>query len=123
MLNITVRRKQRVCLDLLNTTRAVIGLADVGAGGPLKRPWRLLPASHLSKFDFEPAGDGAATPLCVSNRIGRAEFFVARDERGSSFHRPLSAFAQRFGLSSHLTARTIEVECTTLDHYFDGRFE
>jgi FkbM family methyltransferase len=123
MLEITGRRKQRLCRELLVQTGAVVGLADVGSGGSLKRPWRLLPATHLRKFDFEPTHGNGALPVCVSNRTGRAQFFVARDERGSSFHKPLEAFAERFGRWSHLPARTIEVECTTLDSYFEGRYD
>lgn len=123
MLEVTARRKQRLCSELLAQTDAVVGLADVGSGGPLKRPWKLLPARHLRKFDFEPTRGNGALPLCVSNRSGRAQFFVARDERGSSFHKPLPAFAERFGQWSHLPARTIEVECTTLDSHFAGRYD
>jgi FkbM family methyltransferase len=123
MLEITARRKQGLCRDLVTQTDAVVGLADVGSGGPLKLPWRLLPTTHLRKFDFEPTRDSGALPLCVSNHSGRAQFFVARDERGSSFHKPLTAFAERFGHWSQLPERTIEVECTTLDSHFAGRYD
>jgi FkbM family methyltransferase len=123
MFEITDRRKRRLCRELLLRTGGVVGLADVGSGGPLKRPWRLLPATHLEKFDFEPTHGNGALPVCVSNRAGRAQLFVARDERGSSLHKPLATFAQRFGQWSHLTARTIQVECTTLDSLFRGRYD
>jgi len=124
MLKITTRRKQRFCRGLLVGTDAVIGLADVGSGGELKRPWSLLPANHVRKFDFEPTGAGGGRlPVCISNRSGRAQFLVARDERASSFHRALPEFAERFGMQSMLSDRTIEVDCTTLDRHFDGRFD
>jgi FkbM family methyltransferase len=123
MLNITARRKEQLCRRLLTEAGAVIGFADVGSGGPLKRPWSLLPASQLRKFDFEPTRENDGSPLCVSNRVGKSQFFVARDERGSSLHRPLHAFAERFGRQSHFPARIIEVECTTLDRHFDGRYD
>ena len=31
--------------------------------------------------------------------------------------------AERFGMQSLLSDRTIEVDCTTLDRHFDGRFD
>jgi FkbM family methyltransferase len=124
MLNNTARRKQQVCLELLSGSGAVIGFADVGSGGALKAPWSLLPASHVRTFAFEPTDPArSAVPLCVSNETGPAEFFVAHDERSSSFHRPAAGFVARFGMHSMLTARTIEVERTTLDAYFEGRYE
>lgn len=123
MLSITERRRERFCRSVLTGTSALIGLADIGSGGPLKKPWRVLPPTQLRKFDFEPTQGDGALPLCVSNRTGRAQFFVARDERASSFHRPVSAFAERFGRQSHLPVRTIEVERTTLDSHFEGRYD
>lgn len=124
MSNITARRKQRFCHDLLVGSDAVVGLADVGSGGELKRPWSLLPADYVRKFDFEPTdADGAGLPLCISSRIGRAQLLLARDERASSFHRALPEFAERFGMQSLLSDRSIEVDCTTLDRYFDGRLD
>lgn len=123
MMNATDRRKQRLCSTLLEQMATLIGFADVGSGGPLKRPWCLLPPAHLRKFDFEPTAAAQGLPLCVSNRVGRAQFFVARDERGSSLHQPLRTFAERFGRQSHFPTRTIEVECTTLDRQFADRLE
>ena len=124
MVKITTRRKQRFCKGLLAQTDAIIGLADVGSGGEMKRPWNLLPANNVRKFDFEPTGtDGVGLPQCVSNRIGRAQLLVARDERASSFHRAFPEFAERFGMQSLLSDRGIDVDCTTLDRHFDGRFD
>lgn len=124
MLNITARRKQRFCHELLSEVGAVIGFADVGAGGVLKRPWNVLPATHFRKFDFEPTvAPEQKSPLCISNRNGGAQFFVAHDERASSFHRPSPAVVERFGLQSLYPARTIQVECVTLDRYFEDRYD
>ncbi|MEJ0084665.1 MAG: FkbM family methyltransferase [Pseudomonadota bacterium] len=122
MFDITNRRKARLMARLFERVGATIGFADVGSGGPLKLPWSLLPAAQLRKFDFEPVGEQGGALLCISNRIGHALFYVARDERGSSFHVPLGDFVQRFAMHSLLTARTIEVQCTTLDEFFAGRF-
>jgi hypothetical protein len=123
MFDITSGRKARLMASLFARTGANIGFADVGSGGNLKRPWSLLPAGQLRKFDFEPfdAATGGP-PLCISNRSGRAPFHVARDERGSSFHLAVDAFVERFDMPSLSLARTIEVECTTLDEFFSGRF-
>jgi FkbM family methyltransferase len=119
---ITARRKRRFCHDVLAEADAEIGFADVGSGGPLKLPWSVLPPQRLRAFPFEPTGGhDRRLPLCVSNRSGRASFHVARDERASSFHRALGEFAERFGMSSLHSQRTIEVECVTLDDYFEGK--
>jgi FkbM family methyltransferase len=123
MLSVATRRR-RLCADLLAAADAVIGLADVGSGGVLKRPWNLLPAARLRKFDFEPTATGAAaTPLCVSNRAGEASFYIAHDERASSFHRALPQFAARYGMQSLFHTRAIAVRCITLDQYFADRYE
>jgi hypothetical protein len=98
-----------------------IGFADVGAGGALKAPWRLLPPECVNKFDFEPTDSGA--PLCISDRSGHAEFHVAIDSCASSLHRPLSEFVDRFGFSGMHTKQTITVDCTSLDRYFAGRYK
>jgi FkbM family methyltransferase len=124
MLSITTARKRRLCEQLLRATGAEIGFADVGSGGPLKRPWSQLPPAHVHKFDFEPtASADGALPLCVSNHDGQADFFVARDERASSFHRALPQFAERYGMPSLFATRTITVRCITLDQYFANRFD
>ncbi|HEU4780712.1 MAG TPA: hypothetical protein VFS58_12595, partial [Steroidobacteraceae bacterium] len=95
MLEVTTRRKQRFLERLLTAADARLGFADVGSGGPLKRPWNLMPTQRFRKFEFEPtASSGSGLPLCVSNHVGRAPFHVARDERASSFHAPLAAFAE-----------------------------
>jgi FkbM family methyltransferase len=123
MLSITRTRKQRFCRDLLAAANAAIGFADVGSGGALKEPWSLLPADRLYKFDFEPTGGGdEALPLCVSNQDGEANFYIAGDERASSFHRALPAFVERYGMASLYSNRTIKVRCVTLDQYFANRY-
>ena len=119
-----VARKRRLCEAVLAATDAVVGFADVGAGGPLKRPWSLLPANRVRTFDFEPtAGPGGTLPQCVSNREGEASLYIARDERASSLHRPVAQFAERFGMPSLFQTHTITVSCVTLDRYFTNRFE
>lgn len=124
MFSITRRRRQHLCHRLLADVGATVGFVDVGSGGPLKRPWNMLPGSLLRKLDFEPTqrGDGQL-PLCVSNRHGTAQFHIARDERASSCHRPMPAVVTRFGLQHICPTRTIDVECTTLDGYLEGRFD
>jgi FkbM family methyltransferase len=123
MPRITEGRKREFCRELLAEAGAVVGLVDVGSGGALKRPWRLLPGDKMRKFDFEPTQESQdQLPVCVSNRTGRSQFHVAHDERGSSFHLASRAFAERFGMQSLYPKRTIEVECTTLDHHFEGRY-
>lgn len=122
MLSVATRRR-RFCADLLAAADAKIGLADVGSGGTLKPPWNVLPAARLLKFDFEPTGsDGAGPPLCVSNRAGEASFYIARDERASSFHRALPQFTARYGMQSLFQTRSITVRCITLDQYFADRY-
>lgn len=121
MLSVTAR-KRRLCAQLLAHGDAVVALADVGSGGPLKRPWSLLPSTRVRKFDFEPTDAGAdAQPLCVSNRDGEATFYVAGDQRASSFHRALPEFAARYGMPSLFHTHTITVRCVTLDQHFAGR--
>jgi FkbM family methyltransferase len=119
---ITVRRKRRFCRDVLEENDAEIGFADVGSGGPLKAPWSVLPPERVRAFPFEPTGKhDRGLPLCVSNRNGRAQFHVAGDERASSFHVAIGEFAERFDMPALRAQRTIEVECVTLDGYFDGK--
>lgn len=123
---ITNQRIATFCRNLLaqNGVEGKIGFVDIGSGGELKEPWALLPTEHLTTFDFEPTNtNGEILPLCVSNRTGIAEFFVAHDERASSFHKPLADFVDRYALNSMLTKKAIAVECTTLDEYFSGRYE
>lgn len=126
MLHITDKRIKEFCRSILgqDSGGSKIGFVDVGSGGELKEPWALLPAEHLSTFDFEPTNtNGEILPLCVSNRTGKAVFFVAHDERASSFHKPLAGFVDRYALDSMLTKKEITVECTTLDEYFYDRYE
>jgi len=101
-----------------------IGFVDVGSGGDLKEPWSLLPDGRVKTFDFEPTSHGGGQlPLCVSNQSGKALFYVANDERASSFHKPLTEFVDRYGFDGMRTSKNIEVERTTLDQYFFGRYE
>lgn len=125
MLNITNRRIKNFCSFLLEQDKEAdkVGFVDVGSGGELKEPWSLLPAEAITTFDFEPTADGGTMPLCVSNKTGTAQFFVAFDERASSFHRPLADFVGRYAFDNMLTKKTIPVECTTLDKHFSGRYE
>jgi hypothetical protein len=125
MLNITNQRITHFCSSLLEQDKAEekIGFVDVGSGGPLKEPWSLLPAETINKFDFEPtAGDGTL-PLCVSNKSGKASFYVAFNERDSSLHQPCTDFIARYAFDDMLTKKTIPVECTSLDEHFSGRYE
>jgi hypothetical protein len=123
MTSITNGRRTRFLEILFARVRTEIGFADVGSGGTLKTPWSLLPVAQLKKFDFEPTGASAAgMPLCISNAQGRAPFHVAHDERASSFHLPDEAFVARYAMPGLLPARTIEVERTTLDAFFERRF-
>ncbi len=123
-MTITSSRKTRYVREVLSTCRSPIGFADVGSGGALKPPWTVLPQDRLRTFGFEPTRAGAGTvPLCASNRPGRATFYVAQDERASSFHRPSPGFVERFGLPSLNPKRVIEAECTTLDRHFEARLD
>lgn len=118
-LSMTDSRKKRFARNILARIARPIGFADVGAGGALKAPWCNLPPEHVRKFDFEPtSASGSGLPLCVSDRCGVADFFVAHDERASSFHEANPDFVQRFGQESILPKKTIQVESTTLDDYF-----
>lgn len=126
MLHITDRRIENFCRFLLEqyNNGGNIGFVDVGSGGDLKEPWSLLPAERLTTFDFEPTGaNGTTLPLCISDKTGTAKFFVAHDERASSFHKPLTDFVDRYGFDNMLTKKEIAVECTSLDEYFFGRYE
>jgi FkbM family methyltransferase len=116
---ITDKRKKIFAKSILAQAERPIGFADVGSGGSLKAPWCHLPAEHVRKFDFEPTAEtGSGLPLCVSDQCGVANFYVAHDERASSFHEANPDFVQRFGQESILPKKTIQVECTSLDEYF-----
>lgn len=126
MLHITDRRIENFCRFLLsqNNGGENIGFVDVGSGGDLKEPWSLLPPEHVTTFDFEPTvANGTTLPLCISDKTGTAQFFVAHDERASSFHKPLADFVGRYGLDNMLTKKEITVQCTSLDEHFSGRYE
>jgi len=122
---ITKNRITRFCRDILDTLGGGnIGFADIGSGGDLKAPWALLPTERLTTFDFEPTRfDGENLPLCISNQTRTAPFYVTNDERGSSLHKPLAAFIDRFRFDSMLIKETITVGCLSLDDYFAGRYE
>ena len=101
-----------------------IGFADVGSGGPLKAPWSLLPRERVKPFDFEPTNaDGQGLFRCISDKAGPAPFYVARDERASSLHKPLPEFIRRYRFDSMLPAKTLTVDCVSLDEFFKGRYE
>lgn len=120
----TAQRKQQFCKELLAGIASPIGFVDVGSGGELKYPWDTLPVEHLRKFNFEPTdAGGSGLPLCISNHNGQAQFHVAHDERASSLHEPSGEFAERFGHQSIYTKKTLDVQCTTLDRYFEGKHE
>ena len=118
-------RITRFCRDILETLGGGnIGFADIGSGGDLKAPWALLPTERLTTFDFEPTGaDEDKLPLCISNKTGTAQFYVANDERASSLHKPLVNFIDRFRFDSMRTKKTITVACLSLDDHFAGRYE
>jgi len=124
MSSITEKNIARFCRQLLDQFRAGnIGFVDVGSGGELKAPWKLLPRERLTTFDFEPTHSGNGEyPLCISDKGGNAPFHVARDPRASSLRQPLLDFIERFGLDSMLTKETITVACVSLDDYFSDRY-
>ena len=124
MSSLTKTRITQFCREILQRFGpADIGFADVGAGGDLKTPWSLLPAESLRTYGFEPTTpDPNGGPLCISNRNGRATFYVAKDERASSLHRALESFVARFGYDGMLVEKAIAVECKTLDDHFAGRY-
>lgn len=115
-------RKEKFLNEFLKDLSNPIGFVDIGSGGPLKSPWNFLPDRHVLNYRFEPT-DETDMLLCVSNTTGRAPFYVAHDERGSSLHRPLQDFSRRFGNPSVLTKKEIEVQLTTVDSYFENKFE
>lgn len=120
----TAQRKLQFCKELLAGISSPIGFVDVGSGGPLKYPWDTLPLEYIRKFNFEPTdAGGSGLPLCISNHNEQAQFHVAHDERASSLHEPSSAFAERFGQQSIYTKKTLDVQCTTLDRYFEGKHD
>lgn len=103
----------------------IINLIDVGSGGDLKEPWKYLPDKALKLFDFEPLEDGIGQhklPLCISNTIGESPFYVANNDRDSSFHKALSEFVSRYNYESMLTKHIINVNHTTLDFHFKGKY-
>jgi hypothetical protein len=74
---ITTARKRRFAEKILSTCDSPVAFVDVGAGGPLKLPWTLLPQQRVHKFDFDPEDRKAgAKPLCVSDHTGSEPLFV-----------------------------------------------
>ncbi len=120
MIEITSVRQKRFLKNFLEAGSA-IGLADVGSGGKLKFPWENLPIKWLHKIDFEPCTSDL--PVCVSDKVGRADFFVAHDERASSLHEANLAFVERFAQESMLPKNILSVQCTTLDSTLEGRYD
>lgn len=118
-MSIVAKKKKEFSKTILSGYEARIGFVDVGSGGPLKAPWCFVDNACMETYAIEPTGTGSGKlPLCISNRIGKSKFYVAHDERGSSLHEPLPAFAKRFGQDSILTKKMIEVELSTLDQLF-----
>ena len=123
-MSVTQKRKKEFAAKFLQSVFSSLGFADVGSGGKLKNPWNLLPESKMRKFDFEPMeGSAEQLPLCISNATGKRDFYVAKDERSSSLHEPSSEFAERFNQPTLRTLKTIPVQVTTLDEYFQGRYD
>lgn len=124
-MSITENRITRFCREVFDRLGGGnIGFVDVGSGGDLKTPWKLLPPERLRTINFDPTHFESGKPLlCVSNQTRTAPFFVAHDESASSLHRPLSDFVDRYGFKSMLTRETISVTCTSLDEQLAGRYE
>lgn len=121
---VTETRIRRFCRSVLNQVESDIDFVDVGSGGELKKPWKYLPSDRLKICDFEPTrSHEGKLPLCISNKTGTAPFFVARDGRASSLHKPESDFVHRFGFDSMLIAKEVNVACTSLDKHLAGRYE
>ncbi len=120
---ITRKLKGGFCRKLLSLTSSPIGFADVGSGGELKSPWDLIPRDRMNKFNFEATEkSGNGLPHCISNRRGKAKFFIAKDERSSSLHEPSLDFINRYGLENTAVERAIDVELVTLDEIFQGKY-
>jgi hypothetical protein len=121
---ITTARKRRFAEKILSTCDSPVAFVDVGAGGPLKLPWTLLPQQRVHKFDFDPEDRKAgAKPLCVSDHTGSEPLFVARNVRSSSLHPASESFVRRFENDGTVATREIEVDCVTLDSFFSGRWD
>jgi FkbM family methyltransferase len=118
---ITTSRKRRLAEMMLSVSGSRVGFVDVGAGGPLKMPWTLLPADRVNKLDFEPQDGAATTPLCVSDHAGRGRLFVARDARSSSLHPTSDSFVRRFDNDGTVSTHAIEVDCVTLDTFLSDQ--
>lgn len=123
--SITENKIRRFCLEVLDRlSGGNIGFVDVGSGGDLKTPWKLLPSERLRTINFEPTHFNSGKPsLCISNRSRTAPFFVAQDKSASSLHQPLSDFVDRYGFEGMLTRETISVQCTSLDEQLAGCYE
>lgn len=121
---VTRARKRRFAEMMLSASRSPVGFVDVGAGGPLKMPWTLLPPDRVNKFDFEPEDRNVATgPLCVSDYNGRTRLFVAKDPRSSSLHAASETFVRRFDNDAAVSIGELDVDCVTLDTFFAGRLD
>lgn len=121
---ITVARKRRFADQMLAASTTPVGFVDVGAGGPLKMPWTLLPPGRVKKYNIEPEeAQAGVVPLCASDREGRAVLFVARDPRSSSLHPAAESFIERFANDGTTAVREFEVECVTLDAFLAGQWD
>ena len=104
----------------------IINLVDVGSGGDLKDPWKYLPDGAFKLFGFEPLDEDhnkEKLPLCISNSIGISPFYVANNERDSSFHKVLSEFVLRYNMEGMLAKKIIDVNHTTLDEQFKEKYD
>jgi hypothetical protein len=121
VLPITTARKRRFAETILELCGSPVGFIDVGAGGPLKSPWTLLPTNRVTKIDFEPEDRSSGiAPLCASDHTGTARLFVARDKRASSLHQAAESFAARFDTDATIAIGELDVECVTLDVSLSG---
>lgn len=125
-MTITNNRKSSLSKRILKNLSTPIGFADVGAGGPLKDPWNLLPIEHVNKCDFdaEVIRGGEQLPVCVSNVSGERPFYIGIDPRASSLHQVIPDFAKRFSNQPTLLSdETIQVRCITLDQHFADQID
>lgn len=120
-MKLTQYRKRSFC-KLFEKCLDKITIVDVGSGGPLKKPWNLIPTELISIIGFEPT-ETNHEPLCISNHDDYADFFIAHDERSSSLHEVSSYFLERFGYPEMSLKKIIQTKCTTLDKYFKDSFD
>lgn len=117
----TSERKKNFCVDLLKRVSSKIIFLDIGSEGILKYPWHLIPTRFMEKIDFDPLKREGQALLCLSDRSGERNLFVARAERASSLHPPSETFIRKFGMDFLRTKKTIKVTCQTLDDILQSR--